>query len=112
MNSGINIKHLLGKNLKKIRESKKLTQEKLAELINKNTQTLSRIETGRTFPSPETIEMLAEKLNISPALLFLAGSDNLKENKITCINDLLKELSKEQLDYVVNFVEFIQNKKV
>ena len=41
----------LGKRLKKAREMKNLTQEKLAEMVGCTTAHISHIETGNTIPS-------------------------------------------------------------
>lgn len=52
-------KKLLGKRIKEIRKAKDMTQEKLAELINIETGSLSAIESGRHFPSLPTVEKIA-----------------------------------------------------
>lgn len=43
-----------------------LTQEKLAELIDIETPSLSYIETGKYSPSVETLQKLADALNVKP----------------------------------------------
>lgn len=63
-------KKKFGQNLKKLRKSRKLTQEKLAELIDIHYRQMSKIETGDNFPSSKTIEKLCCVLNVSPATLF------------------------------------------
>ena len=59
-------KKLLGKKIQIIRKSKGLTQEKLAELIDIETPSLSYLETGKYSPSIETLQKLSEVLMIEP----------------------------------------------
>lgn len=63
-------KEAFGFNLKFIRKSKNLTQEKLCELIDLHTRQLSKIETGGHFPSCKTVEKLCTALEVSPRELF------------------------------------------
>lgn len=55
----------IGKNVKKIREERNLTQQKLAKEMNISRSYLSDIENNRKNPSFKTLEALAEKLNVS-----------------------------------------------
>lgn len=64
------IKKLLGKRLQEIRKSKKLTQEKVAELIDIETVSLSNIENGKYFPNAENLDKLLEVLETTPSELF------------------------------------------
>ncbi len=59
-------KKLLGQRIRNIRKSKGLTQEKLAELINIETPSLSYLETGKYAPSIDTLQKLSEVLNVQP----------------------------------------------
>lgn len=60
----MDIKKQLGKRIQLIRKSKGFTQEKLAELIGIEPPSLSYIETGKFSPSVETLQKLAEVLNV------------------------------------------------
>lgn len=53
-----NLKIKLGQRIKSLRKNLNITQETLAELINMDITSLSKIETGRNYPQPETIEKL------------------------------------------------------
>lgn len=59
----------LGKNIKKYRKLRSLTQEKMAELVGIEVRTLSLIETGNNFVTSKTLEKLAKTLQVSPASL-------------------------------------------
>ena len=63
-------KKLLGKRIKELRKNAGFTQEKLAELIDIETSSLSGIESGRHFPSLPTIEKIANTLNLEMKALF------------------------------------------
>jgi DNA-binding XRE family transcriptional regulator len=52
------VKKLLGQRIKEIRKSKNLTQPALAELVNVDSKYISRIETGNSYPSLDTLEKL------------------------------------------------------
>lgn len=94
-------KKLLGKRIKELRKKAGYTQEKLAELINIETTSLSGIESGRHFPSLPTIEKIADNLNVEMKSLFdfnhlvsievmksdiINNIDNLEEDKIVFIH--------------------------
>ncbi len=53
----------IGKNIRKLREEKKLTQEELAEKIHITRQSVSNYETSRSRPDVEMLKMLAEALD-------------------------------------------------
>ena len=66
-------------NLKFLREQKKLSQNKLAEMANVNQTTIMRWESGEMSPSLDNIYDIANALNISVADL---TGKNLKENDV------------------------------
>lgn len=101
----VNNKELLGKRIKELRKSEKLTQEKLAELIGLETTSLSGIESGRHFPSMITLEKIASILKIELKALFdfqNLVSESLMKEKI--INNIDK-IGSEQLKFIYKFVE-------
>lgn len=63
-------KEAFGANLKLIRKTRNITQEKLSELIDMHPRQLSKIETGGHFPSSKTLEKLCIALDLTPAELF------------------------------------------
>ena len=60
------LRSAFGTNLKLIRKSKNITQEKLAEMIDIHPRQLSKIETGEHFPSYKTIEKICISLKEQP----------------------------------------------
>ena len=85
-------KKLLGKRIKELRKNAGFTQEKLAELIDIETSSLSGIESGRHFPSLPTIEKIANTLNLEMKALFdfnrLQPIDKMKADIINNIDRL------------------------
>ena len=54
------IKELLGRRIKEIRISKKITQEQLSELTNIGASSISKIESGIYHPSDDNLEKNTE----------------------------------------------------
>ncbi len=91
------IKQRFAENLKKFRKSRKLTQEKLAELVGVDFRYISFLENAKSFPSCDLIEKLALALNIDSSDFF-KYSKNLSrselENKFI---DSMKQLDDKSL---------------
>ena len=60
----------IGKNIKKIRESKGILQQDLAASCNFEVSTMSRIEAGGSNFTVGTLNKIAQALNISVSELF------------------------------------------
>lgn len=97
----IMLKIKFGQNLKKIRKSKHLTQERLAELLNIGLPNISYIENGKTYPSVCTVEKICKVLNVEPYELYrftLNGNNSEKKeeliNAIEKDNNMLEKLYK------------------
>ena len=66
----MDIKKVFGRNLKKIRHEKGLTQETLEAISGFDRSYIGGLERGVRNPSLNAIGVLADALNISPASLF------------------------------------------
>lgn len=107
----MDLQSLFISNLKRIRKSKKITQETLAELCGTDTSYISQIEIKRRFPSISLIERLAESLGVEPYVLFKdegekpqeeSPADDAKKNaSITRIQKELLPLLQEDLEKVL-----------
>lgn len=81
------LKTILGKNVKYHRYRKKLTQEKLAEILNVSPNYVGRLERGQHSPSLDKIELIAQALNIKAFELFLERDDfNDLPNRVNLTN--------------------------
>jgi ribosome-binding protein aMBF1 (putative translation factor) len=61
---------IVGKNIRKIRESKSISQQELAAKCNFEKSNMSRLEAGRVNPTLSTLEKVAKALDVSLAELF------------------------------------------
>ena len=82
----MNIKKLLGKKIQKIRKTRGITQEKLAELVELDTSSISHIENGKYYPSAENLEKILKVLKITPSELFMMEAN-------APIKDLIEEMN-------------------
>ncbi len=91
-----NLKIKLGQRIKSLRKNSNITQETLAELINMDITSLSKIETGRNYPQPETIEKIANALNVDISQIFSFQELNTKEDYISAINKNLSHIANDE----------------
>ena len=72
--------YITGTLIKKLRESRKMTQEELADKVCVSSKAVSKWETGRGFPDIGLIESLAKALDIS-VIELLSGIDIRNRNR-------------------------------
>lgn len=77
-------KLIFGLKVKTLREHRKLTQAKLAEMINIADNTISNIETGKNYPHINTIIAISKALDVS--LVFLLSDE--KDATKVCLNEI------------------------
>ncbi len=99
------------KNLKYYRKLSGLRQLDLALEIDKSTNYINSIENGKYFPSPETIEKIADVLKIDPTELFNKmniekSKDDISKSSIDAIE---KQLTEKILEEINN--SFLQLKR-
>ena len=64
------IKKLLGKRIREIRKSRRITQEQLAEMLGIGPANISYIENGKFTPSMENFEKMVEIFGVEPYELY------------------------------------------
>jgi len=72
--------YVTGSLIRKLRESRKMTQEELAQKINVSSKAVSKWETGRGFPDIGLLEILAKALGVS-LIEMLSGTDIRNKNR-------------------------------
>ena len=72
--------YVTGAAIKSLRETKRLTQEELAERINVSAKAVSKWETGKGFPDISLLEPLAKALDVS-VIELLSGEDIRNRNR-------------------------------
>ena len=87
----------IGKKIKKLRKEKKISQEKLAEMISMNHRSILRIENSQTVPTLETLCKIAETLEVDIVDFFEQQKILNRDDIIKQINNKLDELTDEEL---------------
>ncbi len=91
----MNTKELLGLKVKEIRRMRKLTQEKLSEIIGVDNGYISKLEVGQNFPSIGTLEKIAKALDVELVELFQFTMTKEQDFK-TEINRIYDGLNREK----------------
>ncbi len=87
------LKKNIGAKIKHFRRQKGLSQDKLAEIVNIEMKSLSRIESGHNYPQCENLVAIAHALGIAPwQLYFCDEKKDLKQmgdeiKRIMCSNE-------------------------
>ena len=90
----MNTKELLGLKVTEFRKQRKITQEKLAEIIGVDNGYISKLEVGQNFPSINTLERIADALGVELYELFQftrRKDKDFKDEIITIYDSLNKE---------------------
>ncbi|WP_346207593.1 helix-turn-helix transcriptional regulator [Caldifermentibacillus hisashii] len=80
-NQDIDLKNILGKRIKEVREAKGLTQPELAERIGSTDRNVSNYETGYSFPSVKVLYQISVELDASIDYLLGLTNDPKVSNK-------------------------------
>jgi len=91
----MDLKNTLISNMRKIRNSRGLSQMKLAEMCDTTTNYIGEIEIGRRFPSIKLIEKIGQVLNVEPYQFFIKEI-NESQGEINDIVNLLAKLPDHQ----------------
>lgn len=102
---------LIGKNLKRIRESKKLSQENLGEMINITNTKISAIENGREGMGKDIMTRICNTLNIRPDEFYINKEtpvlQDKDEQKMINIYREAKELGSMIAEKIPEYGKFI-----
>lgn len=94
----------LGARIKELREKKKYTQEQLAEIIDIDSRSLSRIETGISFTTIDKLKKLAKALDVEIKDLFSAEHLDDTQKLISKIHTLLESAAVEDIQLIYKIV--------
>ena len=111
---------MFNKRLKLLRQEKRLSQIELSKAILVGNKTISDYERGVSNPDFETLQKIASFFNVSTDYLLgktddrlptptSSPKDQLQGIKLALYNQT-EELTEEQMEDVLKFVEFIKNK--
>lgn len=95
----MSIKEKLAKRIKNLRQTKGLTQEKLSEKAGISISFLGGIERGTQSPTIETLDKIAQALDVPLKVLLTFDDENNKNEKyeLSKIIDMLNDFS-DKLD--------------
>lgn len=97
--TGEELRHILAKNIKRLRAQKGLSQAQLAEEANISLPFMSSIEQSTKWPYPDTLTQIATALGVDVSELFSDDeNDNKKHLKTIEIMKALVESQKKALD--------------
>lgn len=83
------LKQDLGQKIQKLRKERKITQEKLAEMVGIDPKNISRIEIGNNYPTAENLCAIAKALNVDVYELFVFNNipySKMREEIITALD--------------------------
>lgn len=107
MNKQHELRKNFGKLLKKIRVSRKLTQSRLAELVNVEPKHISCIENGLSFPSAELLSRFSKVFNMQTYELFLFENkppiDSLKKR----LEKIIENAKDDEIEKICLYALFI-----
>ena len=92
----------LGLKIKKLRERRKLTREKLGEMAEISDRFIYDVETGQKGISAETLYKLSRALNVTSDYLLFEVEEN--KNELSYITEILKNLSSSELESVEKII--------
>ncbi|MDO4477033.1 MAG: helix-turn-helix domain-containing protein [Clostridia bacterium] len=92
----------LGLKIKKLRERRKLTREKLGEMAEISDRFIYDIETGQKGISAETLYKLSRALNVTSDYLLFEVEEN--KNELSYVTEILKNLSPSELESVEKII--------
>ena len=74
-----------------------MTQEQLAELIGIETISLSKIETGKSYPTSENLAKIAAALNVEPYEFFLFEKEKTKDELLEEIQTSVNKIKDDNI---------------
>lgn len=102
-----NIGITLGKRIKERRKLLRITQQELAEKVDVDAKYISRIETGNSNPSLNTLEKIAKVMHTEVSSLFRMDEVQGKDEIIKNLTDKLKDTSIENVRTIYEISEKI-----
>lgn len=88
---------LIGLKIKEIRKRKKISQEKLAEMVLMNHRSIVRLENSQSVPTVETLEKIAVALDVSISDFFETKMIKSRTEIVEDINNSIKKMNDDEL---------------
>ncbi|MGR3174550.1 MAG: helix-turn-helix domain-containing protein [Candidatus Scalindua sp.] len=95
-------KKLLGVRIQELRKLRKLTQAQLSQKVDIDAKHLSRIEVGKSYPSLDTLEKIANALKVELQTFFEFDRKEKSTRELKkVVTELLKDADKDKLNQVI-----------
>ncbi len=96
----VDVTKIFGKRLQQIRKMRGLTQAELAELVNLEVSTISRIEKGTQYPKPENVNKFVEILNVELKDFYtFTFVEKSREELIKSIHSIIEKSTMKDLQF-------------
>lgn len=99
----------IGKNIKNIRKSNKLSTQELADIVGVSRSQISKIETNSSNPSIDVLMKIAHALNCTVSEI-IGESQFLIPPEIKSLIGASNFLSPNEIDLLTNFLKSIKSK--
>lgn len=111
----MSLEHSVGIRIRAFRKQRGLTQERLAEIVERTPDSISQIERGINLPKFETLWRLAEALEV-PVSSFFAGlseeaSNPQREELLAELSARVAELTDRELEKLLDVVRSLWDRK-
>lgn len=98
-------KVLLGERIRELRKARGLTQEQLAELVEVEQKHVSRLELGKSYPTIERLEKIAEALNVPLKDFFDFMHLDSPDTRALKIDELVKGMNEDYQRIIYKIVQ-------
>jgi len=100
-------------NIRKLRQSQKISQDKLSKILNVHQTAVSQWESGRTLPDMETAYKMAEYFNVSVNVIFdkeelYFSKPKLKGIKVPVLGSVAAGIPIEALEDIIDYEEITE----
>ena len=101
----------LGKNIRSLRKSKKMTIDQLAEKSFLSGKYLQGVEVGSRNISIKNLNRISKALDTSPEILLNMKTNELKnsDDKIFAISEKLKKFEDNKLDFIGDMLDHLND---
>ena len=106
----MDMKQSLGLRIRAFRQTRRMTQEQVAEAIERTPEAVSNIERGQSLPSLDTLERLARALEVPLADFFENAGSHATRQRIeqeARFRMLTKSMSDEELEISLGQAEVL-----
>lgn len=102
---------MMGKRVRKLRKSQKLTQEMLSEKADITVQYLSNIERSHSIPSLETVMALCRALGVTPNDILMGVDSASEEYLVSDIMSRLRQCSPSEKRLLFGFLDLLEKER-